>query len=283
MADATAQIPADVLAAALSELEGVALDPSTPDGRLESAKIAERLMSDEGSSKRLLAALEKHSASAMPREASKAAYGPAVMVQTSLPREAANEEPPIGSAEFEAFLSNPPDLTNLAHRDIKPANVMPLAAPTELGFQEELAEPLSPATRQFDAVFLDAQRQLAKLGSGGRRSLWKRIQAVFDKPSEWRISSRVLAKNYVVVEVKHGQSKIQWSSIASGSFLYVSIETDGKVTLKQKLTLADRVRTQQQVTAAFGSKAEAGAHTLLELRRTMLAAEKTPSKLATSI
>lgn len=105
MADAIAKIPLQVLANALRDVVGEEVDPDTEQGRQRSAELLQELLANRDSTRRLVDALQHHSAAnlgdapALPER-----YGRMVTTSERLAREPQFDAPPTGSAEFEAFV-----------------------------------------------------------------------------------------------------------------------------------------------------------------------------------
>jgi len=107
MADATVRIEPDVLAAALRDIEGVEVDLSTQEGARAGALMVERLLADPESAEKLLSAVERR-AEAVGRAPTKFpdVYGPVETVASTSPQDASLAVPPIGSAEFDAYMAD---------------------------------------------------------------------------------------------------------------------------------------------------------------------------------
>lgn len=279
MPDLTARISAPILAAALREVEGVEVDPSTPEGELESAQIVSRLMSDEASAERLLSALEHHGASSVVAEAAlPATYGAVAVAPARAHAGTTNDEPPVGSADFEEFVRTQSQREQDVAATAQELAGQTLAAPSALGFEDEPVVPLTPPLRQqIDVVLLAAQRKLE--ASHAKTSFLQRFRWVMtNEPFEWRTRCRVLANNYLQVDAVRGSSRVHWASIASKGVLYVFVTTDGKITLNERIDLSDKVHAQDRLAEAFASEPEAGAEALRELRNTMV--EATAAQMA---
>lgn len=101
--DFAAGIDPAILAAALREVEGVELDPSTESGAVAAGLIVQRLMQDEESLRRLLDVLVRLAEEAsgvidFPQE-----FGPVVTSSAVIP-DLPMAAPPIGSEEFEQYI-----------------------------------------------------------------------------------------------------------------------------------------------------------------------------------
>jgi hypothetical protein len=284
MVDPTAHIAAPMLAAALREVAGVELDPSTPEGELESARVVSRLMADEATAQRLLTALEQLGANAIASaQPVPAAYGP-VAVTRPLAAASTDDEPPIGSADFEGFVRAQAQLQQgLAAAEHELAG-QTLATPSALGFEDEPVVPITrPLRQQLDLVLLAAQRRLEADASAGKPSFLQRFRwALSNEPLEWRTRCRVIANNYLQVDAVRGSSRVHWASIAANGVLYVYVTTDGKVTLRERLDLSDKAGTEGRLAEAFAAEPAAGAEALRELRNTLVDATATQMTAATA-
>lgn len=269
MADAIANIPPKVLAAALQDVEGVVCDLSTAEGERKAIEIATRLMQSSETLEPLLVALEKHGgtnfSAALP-----ATYGPVAMEADALPSDSTWNMPPIGSTEFDTFMTEQAQ-SPIAQQDL--VEVSKPSPPSLLGFIEYSAEPVSiTAFKKFDSIFLDAQRQLKLRAKKTHKvGFWSRIfTAAFTEDSSAKPPLRFATKmveNYTVVEARQGSyTKLNLQSIASGTVLFVLVRIDGKVIMKDRITLSDPDRAVQRFTEVFAEDAEAGAEALHELR-----------------
>lgn len=102
--DFTARIDPAILAAALREVEGVELDPSTESGAIAAGLIVQRMLQDEHSLQRLLEVLVRLEEAALgdsidyPQE-----FGPVATSSEVFP-DLRMGAPPIGSEEFEQYM-----------------------------------------------------------------------------------------------------------------------------------------------------------------------------------
>ena len=135
MVDPIAKVPAPVLAAALRDVAGVVIDVATPSGQAEAAREVQRLMSEKVTAEQLLDSLERHGAAETLRHDLRMTYGPVALAENCLASDGWNEEPPVGSADFEAFVTN---------EGRQNADSAELVTPRTLGFEEEHVEPLWP-------------------------------------------------------------------------------------------------------------------------------------------
>lgn len=274
MADAVAQIPPQMLAAALRDLEGEELDPNTEQGRRRSTELLQGLLANHDSTRRLVDALQRHgAASLVDMPALPKRYGPMTPAPRRLPRDAGLDVPPMGSGELDAYVQAPAEPHRMVHLDLDSANVLQLATPSALGFQEDRVEPSPEAVkREFDDVVLQAQRQLrARISSP---NIWKRAKCLFvGPPGEWRVTARIVAKNFVVIEVKRGPSLLKLQSLTSGRDMYVRLYDHANVVFADKLSLADAPRVKDRLADAFAHDVEGGVETLFELRRAMVDAQ----------
>ena len=270
MTNAIAKIPPRVLAAALQEVEGVVCDLSTAEGEQKAVELAARLMRNEETLEPLLAALEKHGGAEFAGAELPSVYGPVAMEADALPSDPAWNVPPIGSPEFDSFMDE--HVQGEAGRQ----NVVELskpAPPSLLGFTEVSAEPVSiTALKEFDTIFLDAQRELTLRAKRAHKPgvLSRVFSAVFSSGFTAEPPLRFATKtvdNYTVVEARKGAyTKLHVHSIASGKVIFVMVRIDGKVTMKDRITLTDRVSAVQRFTEVFADEAEVGAVALHELR-----------------
>ncbi len=105
MAHASPIDPA-LLAAALREVAGIEVDPSTDAGAIEASRHVRRLMGDKRSLRRLLevvARLELKTAGV--DDKGELAFGPVVTCSGTFP-DLATAAPPIGSEEFERYIDD---------------------------------------------------------------------------------------------------------------------------------------------------------------------------------
>ncbi|ARN21872.1 hypothetical protein [Piscinibacter gummiphilus] len=272
MADALAGIPPNVLAAALHEVEGGEFDLSTEEGARQAAALVERLMQDSDSLDRLLRALERHNSKAVEQAPLPSSFGAVAMEADALPAATtAWHEPPVGSAEFDAFLSeSSPDAVEQA--DVVAGAVQP-SPPSVLGFEEASVEPVPAAAyKEFDAFLLEVQRQLKHRARKEvqREGFWARLHSIFSASPRsdlpWRYATKAIS-NYTTVAARQGNStKVQLQSIASGKVLFVLIHVNGTIRLKDRITLADRSRAVQRFTEVLAGDAEVGAEAVHELR-----------------
>lgn len=102
--DSTARIDPAILAAALREVEGVDLDPSTDSGAIAAGLIVQRVLQDKDSMQRLLDVVLRLEMEALgdsidyPQE-----FGPVVTSSEAFP-DLLMATPPIGSEEFEQYM-----------------------------------------------------------------------------------------------------------------------------------------------------------------------------------
>ena len=274
MAAAIAHIPPEVVSAALVELAGETVDPSSREGGRRSAELLQGLLGDADGSLRLVAALQRHMdgvsgpAPEFPRR-----YGRVVDAPRTLPHAPELDEPPVGSPEFDAFARATPEPSRLLHLEVGSANLVSLVEPSELGFREDRLEaPASGAARAFDLMFVSVERQLRAAAGRGTASVWRRLWSAIhdDSHPSLRVVTRVLAQNYVVVETAHGAAQFLTKSIASGNNIYICVISDGKVTLRERFSMDEQARTQSRLAAAFEHEGEAGAETLSQLRHAFL-------------
>lgn len=271
MADATVRIEPDVLAAALREVEGVVVDPSTEEGARAGALIIERLLADPESAEKLLSAVERH-AEAGADVATKFpdVYDPVETVDSTSTRGVSRAAPPIGSAEFDAYMDE--TAPELVTEDEESAiTAMPVAEPRELGFAVDAAAP--PPRAEVDAALRDAQR-LFEVKLQGPHTFRTRFKAAVDVlmdrgEREWDVVALPLARNRFVVQLKRQNERWRWESIAAGDWLYVLVVTDGRLAFKDRLSLTDLDATKERLEAAFASEPSAGARTLRALRLAM--------------
>lgn len=117
MVDVVAQIPPQMLAAALRDLVGEEVDPNTEQGRQRSTELLQGLLANHESSRRLVDALQRHGAAsladapALPKR-----YGRMATAPKRLPRDPLLDVPPMGSAEFDAQVDTAPPLGESAAR-----------------------------------------------------------------------------------------------------------------------------------------------------------------------
>jgi hypothetical protein len=270
MVDALATIPPEVLAAALLEVEGVEFDLSTAEGATQAAASAERLMQDAGSLERLLAALERHGNHVVNETPLPATFGRVAMEADALPAASAWLVPPVGSAEFDAFVSEPVPAMD-EQGDLVEATAQP-SPPSLLGFDERSIEPVPiAAMREFDSIFLDVQRQLRlRARKTSRQGFWERLSTLFspappvDPPLHFTSKA---VRNFTTVTAHQGSStKILLQSIASGEVLFVQVRINGAIKMKDRITLADRRTAVQRFTEVLAEEAEVGAEAVHALR-----------------
>jgi hypothetical protein len=283
--DSQPHVAAPALAAALRDVAGVAVDPSTPEGELASAKIVSRLMADEATAQRLLAALEQHGARAFAAEAPLPTVYGAVAVARASAHASTEGEPPIGSADFEAYVSVQPQPELELVMAVHDLSGQTLVMPSALGFEDEPVIPISALLRQqIDEVLLAVQRKLEAESSFGKTSFLQRFKsAMSNEPLQWRTRCRVLAHNYLQLDAVRGSSRVHWASIAAGGVLYVSVTTDGKVMLNERLDLTDKAHAEDRLAEAFAAEPEAGAETLRELRNALVESAATQTRGATRV
>lgn len=102
--DFTARIDPAILAAALREVEGVDLDPSTESGAIAASRIVQRVLQDEDSLQRLLDVLLRleMEASGVSDDCAQE-FGP-VATSSEVFQDLPMGAPPIGSEEFEQYM-----------------------------------------------------------------------------------------------------------------------------------------------------------------------------------
>lgn len=272
MERATANIPPHVLAAALQDVEGTACDLSTESGMQAAAELAARLMKDERTLEPLLTALEKRENFELADVDLPLAFGQVVMESDAVAIDSTLGMPPTGSPEFDEFMAD-------THAQVaaEPHEVILLdkvVSPSLLGFAQVTAEPVTFATlKEFDTIFRDAQRQLMVRAVRSHRAeglLSRVFSAVFRSPSSSSSVLRVAtqtAQNYTAVKVIMGAStKLHFHSVVSGKDMFVLVAIDGKVAMKDRISLSDHVKAVQRFTEVFAQDAEAGAEMLHELR-----------------
>lgn len=291
----TPMVPDSVLGAALKEVTGVGYDLSTADGRKQAVAMAETLLEDQVQLDSLLAAIQKFS---VENEASTAL--PQVLPRVKMlarvdPPNSLMDMPPTGSSEFDEYISDHqgPDYTAIA-RELAGAayslakqnatleeaysvdfvhtnfeNVARRLLPNYLEYSAEFLEPISiPAVQEFEKIFFEAQQTLARKSSrfpffAVSARIINALHATFKEPS---ISSKNW-HNYFSIDARGGSSKdLHVDSIVSGQSVYIVVQIDGKVMLKDKLTLSNRAQTVERIAATFAGEAEAGVKVLNALR-----------------
>lgn len=275
MANAVAQIPPQMLAAALRDLVGEEVDPNTEQGRHRSTELLKGLLANHDGTRRLVDALQHHGAANLAdAPAPPKRYGRMTAAPERLPRDPQLDVPPMGSEEFENFVQTPAATHRILHLDLDNASVVQLATPDLLGFLEDRVEPTpKQVTREFDEVVLQAQRQLlARMSSA---NFWVRTKRRFvSHLSQWRVTTRIMAKNFVAIEVKRGPSRLKLLALTSGRVMYVRLYNHTSVVFMDKLSLADTSGAGDRLTVAFENDMEGGFETLLELRRAMVNAQE---------
>jgi hypothetical protein len=272
--DAIVRIDPKVLAAALLDVEGVSLDPSDEDGAKDAAQRVERLMSDTRTEKQLLDAIERHTDSALinddpfPSEYSQVGTIPSTQAHNS-----ALDVPPIGSAEFEAYMAAPDDRKNIVAKEVE-IN-FPLASPSELGFPSEATEEIEPLpSYEVDAVVREAQRvfERRQLKQSFRERFRVAVDALRNRLSPNWVSmiTPMVARNRYVVDVRRLDAHWHWDSVLVGRHLYVVMSAEGRQALRMRLPLSDSAATTRRLETVFADEPTAGAETLRALRIAMI-------------
>jgi hypothetical protein len=276
MEDAIARIDPQVLAAALRDVEGVSLDPSSEEGAKEAAQRVERLMSDTKTEKQLLDAIERHTDSALSTDAPfPSEYSQVETIPSTQAQNSALDVPPVGSAEFEAYIAAPADRKKIVAKEFEIDSGLPLASPSELGFPSDATEEIEPLPRyEVDAVVREAQRVFERKQL--KHSFTERFRVAVDalrnrlSPNWVSMITPMAARNRYVVDVRRLDAHWHWDSVLVGRHLYVVMSADGKQTLRMRLPLSDSATTTHRLETVFADEPTAGAETLRALRIAMI-------------
>ena len=281
MPETLLQVSPRVLAAALAELEEAVPDPSSSEWEQESARIVQRLLSDEATAQRLVEAVERHGTAQWDAVASTlpARYGPARMASRTVPRQQLELTPPVGSQEFDDFVDASATGASDATVALTGQSAAALATPAQLGFSVEFAEPPAPPA-ELDALLRDVQHQLERLTKQQQHkrtftTFWARLTAARDafmrsEPLHSEVRCRVRASNYFVVQAKVGAAQLDWASITSGENLFVELTQGGHIVFRDQLPLHEHARAQRALTQALATWPDVGVLAVHELRRSMV-------------
>lgn len=276
MASAIARIDPEVLAAALRDVEGVSLDPSNKGGAKEVARRVERLMGDPKTEKQFMDAIERHTDSTLSNDAPfPLEYGQVGVAASAQEHSSALDVPPIGSAEFDAYMAAPVDRKKIVAKEVEIDSGFPLASPSELGFPSEVTEETEPlASYEVDAVVREAQRvfERKQLKQSFRERFRVAVDALRNRLSPNWVSriTPMVARNRYVVDVRRLDAHWHWDSVLVGRHLYVLMSADGRQDRRMQLPLSDSATTTRQLETVFAEEPTAGAETLRALRIAMM-------------
>jgi hypothetical protein len=266
MSDAIAHVDPAILARVLKDLDGVSFDPSTEEGTKGVAELVRKYLEHPDQEKRLLDAIDGHSRQALMEEAVfPSRYGPIRTAPRVAPSDERSEVPPIGSAEFDAYMDTPDEAASMGD-----GSSLPVAEPSALGFKKvAVGEP--PTLEAVDMLLRKAQQHLdARRGPLSQGSFFARLfKARTDPISEKDAFAMPLARNWFSVEVSSNNARlVTWDSVAFGNYLYLRLSKRGVPAFRGCFLLTDTA-TVKELSDVFADEPAIGSTTLHALRLAM--------------